>query len=218
MEAPMRHAHQNLTNIKHVEHTVDEQYEFMGWLITIQNELNSEYLNGFAVPCKYAHVLNIDNYQWADDIAIENDIQYTEDGEHDYSDPDFDWIALEWDDYKTKSVSYMLQYIVETIHGYLKMPQESQSRHSKKIFVLKQIKKKASSQITDKRYRTFHHTAWATMVKLRDGKCVECGSEKSLHAHHIKPYKSHPELRYDIGNGVTLCSVCHRIHHSLEGR
>lgn len=57
---------------------------------------------------------------------------------------------------------------------------------------------------------------WATAVISRDGaKCVRCGAEGvELHAHHIKPFKDHPDLRWDISNGETLCCHCHWDEHA----
>lgn len=54
---------------------------------------------------------------------------------------------------------------------------------------------------------------WADSVKARDGKCVECGKEEDLHAHHIKPKSTHPELSLDPSNGKTLCYRCHKAEH-----
>lgn len=57
---------------------------------------------------------------------------------------------------------------------------------------------------------------WVKLVKERDGhKCVECGDIEKLHAHHIKPWKHYPELRYDLTNGATLCETCHQIAHGF---
>lgn len=54
---------------------------------------------------------------------------------------------------------------------------------------------------------------WADEVKQRDGKCVECGSPHDLHAHHIQPKATNPELMLDVTNGKTLCYRCHKAEH-----
>jgi transposase len=58
---------------------------------------------------------------------------------------------------------------------------------------------------------------WSKQVRERDsGKCVECGATGRLHAHHVKPWKHHPELRFDVSNGVTLCPPCHQKAHGWK--
>ena len=54
---------------------------------------------------------------------------------------------------------------------------------------------------------------WADAVKARDGRCLDCGLLEDLHAHHIKPKLTHPELTLDVGNGKTLCYRCHKREH-----
>ena len=62
---------------------------------------------------------------------------------------------------------------------------------------------------------------WAKQVKERDDyQCQSCGAEKthpsSMHAHHIVPCEYFPELAYDLSNGITLCSSCHKkLHHDI---
>jgi hypothetical protein len=63
---------------------------------------------------------------------------------------------------------------------------------------------------------------WRNTVKRRDNftcqscgkdgkiECACCGLKTPLHVHHIKSWKDHPELRFDISNGITLCEKCHR--------
>lgn len=57
---------------------------------------------------------------------------------------------------------------------------------------------------------------WRYDVMLRDGfMCVHCGDDRggNLHAHHIRPFATHPDMRFDTANGVTLCEACHAIVH-----
>lgn len=59
---------------------------------------------------------------------------------------------------------------------------------------------------------------WSKAVRSRDNHtCQHCGiSEVKLHAHHVKPWKHHPELRYEVSNGLTLCSPCHQAVHKFQ--
>ena len=61
------------------------------------------------------------------------------------------------------------------------------------------------------------HGSWARAVISRDkATCQHCGAtDVELHAHHIKPYADHPELRWDLTNGLTLCCYCHWKEHSV---
>lgn len=63
-------------------------------------------------------------------------------------------------------------------------------------------------------YRSKPHFKWSLAVKERDGYiCKHCGSNRWLHAHHIKPKAMHPELALEIDNGLTLCRDCHLAEH-----
>lgn len=199
--------------------TVFEQYEFKGWLITIENYRGTDELIGFATPTKYAHLLNADNYYYIDEIAEENKIKskINEDGDEYYE--DLTYIIAEPDDVvvnfiagvNTKSASCVLDYMVNEIIRELDIDYPN-------TIVLKQVYKKSITPKVGKRKTGFLHQAWASLVKDRDKKCTECGSAYDLHAHHIKQYKSHPELRNDVNNGITLCGNCHRKWHSENGR
>ncbi len=64
--------------------------------------------------------------------------------------------------------------------------------------------------------RTPEYGQWRDAVYRRDEyTCQHCGDSKggNLQAHHVKPYADHPELRFDVANGITLCRDCHeRVH------
>lgn len=55
---------------------------------------------------------------------------------------------------------------------------------------------------------------WKLSVRKKyNNTCAECGSNKKLHAHHIKPFAIFPELRFEISNGLLLCQSCHISYH-----
>ena len=51
---------------------------------------------------------------------------------------------------------------------------------------------------------------WRKEVISRDKKCVKCESVENLQADHIKAFISHPDLRFEVTNGRTLCFDCHK--------
>jgi len=60
-------------------------------------------------------------------------------------------------------------------------------------------------------------TEWRNAVYLRDRwTCVFCGTKGKIHAHHKKPWATHPELRFDVDNGITLCIKCHGDMHGRD--
>ena len=57
---------------------------------------------------------------------------------------------------------------------------------------------------------------WKAAVKERDGfKCVICGEEKMLNAHHIIP-REIKELRHDVQNGISLCPKHHKFSNEIS--
>lgn len=58
---------------------------------------------------------------------------------------------------------------------------------------------------------------WRAAVYRRDNySCRRCGARGKglLHAHHVKYWATHPELRFDVSNGLLLCRSCHAKEHA----
>jgi hypothetical protein len=57
---------------------------------------------------------------------------------------------------------------------------------------------------------TNEYPLWQKEVFKRDNyKCIICGSNKNLNAHHLDSFSRYPDLRYIVENGVTLCEKHH---------
>lgn len=59
---------------------------------------------------------------------------------------------------------------------------------------------------------------WRNNVFKRDKYvCQICNKlGGNLNAHHIKSFKSYPDLRLNVDNGITLCEECHKKVHKGE--
>ena len=57
------------------------------------------------------------------------------------------------------------------------------------------------------------HNIWSRHIRERDKKCLDCGSQEKLVAHHLKSMTDFPELQYELSNGVSLCMSCHSKRH-----
>lgn len=65
------------------------------------------------------------------------------------------------------------------------------------------------------------HKEWSKNVKNRDGwKCKISDGDCSgrLESHHILGWSEHPNLRYEINNGITLCQAHHPRKRAEEKR
>jgi hypothetical protein len=61
---------------------------------------------------------------------------------------------------------------------------------------------------------------WKYAVFAKDNfTCQDCNKRGgNLNAHHVKRFAVHPELRFAIDNGVTLCTSCHNKFHKKHGK
>lgn len=54
------------------------------------------------------------------------------------------------------------------------------------------------------------------VIKIQETRCAKCGTY-ATHVHHILNYKSHPQLRHTVSNGILLCKECHVMFHDTYG-
>jgi 5-methylcytosine-specific restriction endonuclease McrA len=47
------------------------------------------------------------------------------------------------------------------------------------------------------------------LIRLRDGKCMYCGTTENLQCSHVKSVGAYPHLRLDDMNAITLCMKHH---------
>ena len=62
--------------------------------------------------------------------------------------------------------------------------------------------------------------SWSQQIMKRDNyTCQICGDNKggNINAHHLNGWNAFPEQRFDLDNGVTLCTDCHKDFHSQYG-
>ena len=74
-------------------------------------------------------------------------------------------------------------------------------------------RKRVGSFRSGRNYEDPAYASFRKAVRKRDGnKCLfpGCGSKSRLEVHHIKKWSSHPSMRYDTSNGITLCKECHK--------
>jgi 5-methylcytosine-specific restriction endonuclease McrA len=78
---------------------------------------------------------------------------------------------------------------------------------------------KGGGSLQDDRNRP-EYRDWRQAVFERDGfACQKCGDSQggNLRAHHIQSFAEHPELRFEVSNGLTLCHDCHELVHFKPG-
>jgi len=72
------------------------------------------------------------------------------------------------------------------------------------------------TEINLKVRRSAPYAAFRAAVLKRDNfKCQNCPNKHGLHVHHIQSFSKFPELRFEVGNGLTLCKSCHKGAHNV---
>ena len=80
--------------------------------------------------------------------------------------------------------------------------------------------------ITDEQRSKFRYVlhggnskVWSQQTMIRDDfTCQICNKHGgNLNAHHLNGWNAFPEQRFDVDNGVTLCTDCHKEFHSEYG-
>lgn len=56
---------------------------------------------------------------------------------------------------------------------------------------------------------------WSKLVRKKDKKCIRCGKQTNLQAHHIFSRRFN-STRWLLDNGVTLCYGCHMFFAHIE--
>jgi len=79
-------------------------------------------------------------------------------------------------------------------------------------------KENPKSKVNELLRKSKQFKEWRSKVFERDKyKCQECGvNNHQLHPHHIKEFAKYPLLRFEVSNGITLCSGCHQKKHKIQ--
>jgi 5-methylcytosine-specific restriction endonuclease McrA len=58
---------------------------------------------------------------------------------------------------------------------------------------------------------------WSREIRMQyNYHCVYCNKTKNLSAHHIFPKSKYKGLKYNLNNGILMCSTCHIELHQLN--
>jgi hypothetical protein len=68
--------------------------------------------------------------------------------------------------------------------------------------------------------KSYDYNVWRQAVYKRDNWTCQMCKVKQRHpiAHHQKSFNEHPELRFEIDNGITVCRSCHKKIHKEIGQ
>lgn len=83
------------------------------------------------------------------------------------------------------------------------------------------IKDRSKIKISDRNHSDPQYKQWRKSVLIADNfkcKIVDKNCKGRLEAHHILTWNDHPELRYYLNNGITLCHAHHPRRRAEEKR
>lgn len=121
--------------------------------------------------------------------------------------------------YKEKHANYYKLHSdeIKSIVNIYNAKHKEHIRQYKKIWNQKykeqrRLNRKLSKSQTWRKTNKYYN--WTKIIyKNANHTCQKCGALGKMNAHHIKPAKDYPELRYDVSNGICLCVECHRKEH-----
>lgn len=62
--------------------------------------------------------------------------------------------------------------------------------------------------------QSLEYVTWRKAVYARDNwTCQDCGAMGKMNAHHLFGFTEFENIRFEVWNGVTLCSPCHWARH-----
>lgn len=104
--------------------------------------------------------------------------------------------------------------------GYVKYYKAKRCKKCHSIYYVKENHHKWKGGIARDIHGNTENKVWRLSVFTRDSfTCQVCKKiGVYLEAHHIKSWATHPELRYEITNGITLCKECHKLTDNYKGK
>ncbi len=127
-------------------------------------------------------------------------------------------IRIAWNKGKTKLTDARVASIAAQQEGRKRGPISEKARETMRAHARRgPLNNRWNGGITEENARlrqSPEYAAWRRAVYSRDHfTCQACGKKAhgkgTLVAHHIKPWSTHPDLRFDVANGVTWCRECH---------
>jgi 5-methylcytosine-specific restriction endonuclease McrA len=78
-------------------------------------------------------------------------------------------------------------------------------------------KKKKKKKRYDNAYPRNDLFYWSREIRMQyNYHCVYCDTTRHLSAHHIFPKSKYKGLKYNLNNGILMCSKCHIELHRLN--